>query len=1147
MSTLNLKTASRVFWGNTELSYMQYGSSILMDNTTPTENLRNSTVLFQGHSLVDDFLRDAFVSWDNQAAITKATAQCVIIGSPSWYLWDNSSGAKGVDSKTYLVSPGSDFYVYAEVTPLNALTGSAGSPSLPLDYGNRWVQLAWANNTKPLHYAVWPDIRGGTSPYQTDSGMYGDDVNPTMTWRPKLDLMRTHYEGIVGYINARRPTGSPQLRLVPADALMAELYDQCLAGNFPGVSATESAFFSTMFSDHIHLTSIGKYAVACLHYASIYKQTPVGLSNSWVNEWSTPYSNMPTTTQATFLQQIAWQVATTDRLGTFGTYMSADPYTGYVDPGDSPRDSNGHIINPSVSFNLNGVTDWNTENPFIDVFKTSREWMAHLSGQFGGYTYDDMIAAGDLDANGWPIRIPAGCTHYSTFILTEFPSGMTSAVGRYRLTYDGIGTIVINGGSNVVNSTNQIDFDYTPTGSSMITIDITAINLSTPITNIQVVHHDNLTRHSNGEIFNPVWISKIKDARTLRFMDWMRTNDSTQSTWANRPKVSDYSWGTRKGVPLKVMVALANEVRADPWFCIPHLATMNYVYNFAKYVHDNLATTLKAHFEYSNEVWNWQFGQAQWANTEGLALWPGQADAWVQYYAGRAVQMARNINTAYGANISRAVKIITTQTGYRGLEDAILEAPNWLTSDGGTAIPATYFDAYAITGYFDGGLGRGTKPTVVHSWLSDSLAQATTEADNQSLVGAARTAYIEAHKYDLAVANAFTEIRTGSITSEMDGTVPNLLSDFTYHKNVANTNNLGLVMYEGGTHLVGIGNTNVEDTALTDFFIHCNNHYEMGETYLTVMSGWKDAGGQAFVQFNDVGRHSKYGSWGSIQHLDDVTPRMNALITFSEENPGWWETRSAGTFASSSRATMSTINTIDDTGSSTLGDEWVPDDGGGDPPPTGDYGSWYTPNSNNYYITSAGENNRTAFTIALSHRFSIGTYDTSSSDPNLIFMDGWSRFYIIGGDDTTGRGIGVDMLSSSWAGTTWTTVPEFSGNIYDSGAISNFVWLFDSAGGLSGGHTGELWYNGTLVRYTSDAISAVNVGGMRLFGSGGNLGNPTNAESNGVWFSNSTAVPPATLYTNLFGTSGMKVISGGGVVGGVTPTVYRCGDSSAWT
>ena len=66
--------------------------------------------------------------------------------------------------------------------------------------------------------------------------------------------------------------------------------------------------------------------------------------------------------------------------------------------------------------------------------------------------------------------------------------------------------------------------------------------------------------------------------------------------------------------------------------------------------------------------------------------------------------MARNINTAYGANISRAVKVIATQTGYRGLEDAILEAPNWLTSDGGTAIPATYFDAYAITGYFDAGL-----------------------------------------------------------------------------------------------------------------------------------------------------------------------------------------------------------------------------------------------------------------------------------------------------------------------------------------------------------------------------------------------------------------------------------------------------------
>lgn len=276
---------------------------------------RDSAILFQGHSLVDDFLWHAFRSWDAQAAIVADIAQSIIIGSPTNYFWDNSTGAKGVDSRAYLVAPGTDQYVYAEAGPVQALGGSAAAPTYPLDYGNRFVQLAWANGARPLHYIIWPTTRTGTEPYQSTPGDWNGDQNPTMEWRAKLDFNRAHYEAIIGYVQARAPVGAKAFRAIPGDALMAALCDTAAAGNLIGVGSTRAEFYTAMFSDDIHLTTFGKYAVACLHFACIFRQSPVGLSNVWLNEWDVAYSNMPTEAQAAQLQGIAWTVAQADDLG----------------------------------------------------------------------------------------------------------------------------------------------------------------------------------------------------------------------------------------------------------------------------------------------------------------------------------------------------------------------------------------------------------------------------------------------------------------------------------------------------------------------------------------------------------------------------------------------------------------------------------------------------------------------------------------------------------------------------------------------------------------------------------------------------------------------------------------------------------------
>lgn len=58
-----------------------------------------------------------------------------------------------------------------------------------------------------------------------------------------------------------------------------------------------------------------------------------------------------------------------------------------------------------------------------------------------------------------------------------------------------------------------------------------------------------------------------------------------------------------------LQTALANRVQQEPWFNMPHLATDDYITQFATLVRDNLASNLNVYVEFSNEVWNPMFEQ----------------------------------------------------------------------------------------------------------------------------------------------------------------------------------------------------------------------------------------------------------------------------------------------------------------------------------------------------------------------------------------------------------------------------------------------------------------------------------------------------------------------------------------------------------
>ena len=68
--------------------------------------------------------------------------------------------------------------------------------------------------------------------------------------------------------------------------------------------------------------------------------------------------------------------------------------------------------------------------------------------------------------------------------------------------------------------------------------------------------------------------------------------------------------------------------------------------------------------------------------------------------------------------------------------------------------------------------------------------------------------------------------------------------------------------------LVGVagGENNQKMTAL---FGACNAHPRMGKIYDQYLAAWTQAGGDVFCNFSSVGRWSKWGSWGVMQHYDE--------------------------------------------------------------------------------------------------------------------------------------------------------------------------------------------------------------------------------------------------------------------------------------
>jgi hypothetical protein len=502
--------------------------------------------------------------------------------------------------------------------------------------------------------------------------------------------------------------------------------------------------------------------------------------------------------------------------------------------------------NSPIGTNLGEVRYYTPTWPFINIFKTADAW---ISGS--GWTWNDGQPL-DLDENGWVRSLQPGQIARTLMLRTTpvYPSG------KYHVLYDGEGTIKydFSATKNVAESAPGHDIIDVVASTTGIAVYITETNPGNYIRNVRVTMPGGVSTRDpqkfiadpssvpssqvvefwqceGTRIFHPQFLKSLRQYSILRYMDWMHTNYSPVQHWSDRAEPADARYSSGAGVPVEVLCALANQLSADPWFCIPHMADDDFVARFATIVRDQLNPGLKAHIEYSNEVWNGGFSQAPYCRDMGRALGLSTHDTLAReyYYSKRAVEIFQIFEQVFGGT-DRLVRVIGTQAGNAGVSEHVLEYND----------AHLHADALAVAPYF----GILATP------------------DNEAVL---------------------QEMTLDDLFAEMEAVaVPRAISWMVTQAKFAATYELDLLAYEGGQHLSSL-HAVMDNPAINALYDGANRDPRMGDLYTQYLTAWTAISDGVFIHFTHCGSYSKYGRWGTVEYLTqpvEEAPKLAAIQAF---------------------------------------------------------------------------------------------------------------------------------------------------------------------------------------------------------------------------------------------------------------------------
>ena len=486
--------------------------------------------------------------------------------------------------------------------------------------------------------------------------------------------------------------------------------------------------------------------------------------------------------------------------------------------------------------------------PFVDVMHNCRTWYTKDVGNPNGGLFNTENASQlSYRPDGYPTEVPqtiaSAAFPQKVSTIWAFTSGWTA--GKYTVLFEGSGTLSFWGGySNLQQSSpNRITFDFNDPAANILEMTIETSSALDPVRNIRVLMPGTETTYET-QPFNPVWLEKLKIFRSVRFMDWFATNGWGQLEWwdwdhpelfdwSDRQQMDHYTWANNKGIPYEMAIKLMNDYDLDGWVCVPHRASNDYIQKMAELFHDNLESKRKLTVEYSNETWNWGFGQAQWLlkyGCQNLGVdWP---EGTVSY-----IQNCLNIWTnTYGSDLNRLVRVAGVQTAWQDVANRTIF----------NLTPGS-LDAFALTYYF--GLSGAADAAL------DTLGAAATTADI-----------------------AFWARKTR--TEEVEGWLLN------QKQSIAVPLNLPMVFYEGGQHLTPtpFGEEPTYAQALLDVqrdTAMYNLYNEMYDFVRSLQTGEKPL---QLMNFSFISsRSARYGSWGILETMDQdlsliPAPKYQATI-----------------------------------------------------------------------------------------------------------------------------------------------------------------------------------------------------------------------------------------------------------------------------
>jgi hypothetical protein len=513
-----------------------------------------------------------------------------------------------------------------------------------------------------------------------------------------------------------------------------------------------------------------------------------------------------------------------------------------------------------LGMNLDGVTDYTVQSPFVDAMKQAR----HFGSP--GTPWDQGAS---VDGLGWPTQ-DAGAV---ILCCIADAAGHSLIAGTYALSFTGQATLALVAASGTISgqtynaATNTTTASLTLQDSGSGTLLALAFTNSrrlptdapgTGVTNVQLIRpstapNGKIWWRNPTDLFTAPFLSLLKPYAALRAMGFENTNGSPVIDWSDRTLPQSATQQTPAGVAWEYVFDLANALKKDVWINIPDQATDAYVASLAALTAKKLDPALHLYLEYSNEVWNYSFPQAarnQAAAEAEVTANPNSPLAWncadfdsCEYVWGerrvgeRIVQITQIFQQAFGPRAAMLRPIYATQLGQ------------------------TYFLSLTL-------------PMIANFWGPPAntlygIAQAPYWSGDNTLDGLSR---------NQELANAAVNLAT-------------LGPAETGFTTWARYYGLHSVTYEGGPGMTGTPSLAAK--------IAANRAPQMGAQVQTAIAAAAASGIDLYMYFNDAGAYGQYGMWGATENVFDLgTPKIKALkadialgavpYTAGQAIPGTW-------------------------------------------------------------------------------------------------------------------------------------------------------------------------------------------------------------------------------------------------------------------